>query len=397
MGALLILSLLPACPGEPPADGEGSSSTDASSTAGSDTTTEPGDPTGPAPTLDSTGNDATAESSDSSSDTEPLPEDPSPIFVALADGGWTATSCDGGRTWTQQAFSDEVGDHTPWTAFGGLAFGNDAFVAGFGWGAPGHLLYSANGLDWEDLPAERFTADGRVVGYDAYTSAVAFDGQQFLVFSSTKWHSNTGVDWEPVAIDLPPGSDQLRQLRGFSGGVLVASLESQSGVGHPPGHFVVVSEDSGQSWTEGTGYAPDCSNPIQHWGDIELNDGILLVGTRDVCRSVDLGQTWELVSEPAGAEIRDLFADVQGFGAVAGSRVLHSDDGLDWADVADLGTNLAKAAYGGGAWAAVSDTGLEFFWSDDGVSWQAGTLETPPGDPVNVRDFGVGYPRGGCD
>lgn len=395
-GALLIFSLTLACADEPPEQGEGSTGSGPAGTEGSDPTNDAGDTTGTDP-IDSSGTGDPAESSEGSDDTEQLPEPPDPVFVALADGGWTATSCDGGRTWVQQAFSDEIGDHTPWTAFGGLAFGNDGFVAGFGWGAPGHLLYSANGLDWEDLPADRFTDGGRILGYDAYTSGVAFDGQQFLVFSAINWRSTTGMDWEPAEITLPPGSDQLRQLRGFPGGVLVASLESQSGEGHPVGHFVAVSEDGGQTWTEGTGYASDCSHPIQHWGDIELQDGTLLVGTRDLCRSTDMGQTWELVVDPAGADIQDLFADAAGFGAVASSRVLHSDDGLAWSDVADVGTNLAKAAHGGGTWAAVSDTGQEFFWSDDGTNWQPGALETPPGDSVYIRDFAVGYPMAGCD
>ncbi len=395
--AVLLLGLGAACtdePGESADDDPGGTASTTVEPTGSGTGTSPGESTGETdPTsADSTGIDP----SDSSDSSGQLPDDPSPVFVALADGGWTATSCDGGQTWTQQAFSDEVGDHTPWTAFGGLAFGNDGFVAGFGWGAPGHLLYSPDGLDWEDLPADRFTVDGRVVGYDAFTSGVAFDGADFLVFSSRIWRSTTGEDWQPAEISLPPGSDQLRQLRAFPGGIVVAALENQSGEGHPMGNFVAISDDGGQTWSEGAGYVPECSGAIQHWGDIELRDGVLLVGTRDLCRSTDLGQTWEWIEQPAGADIQDLFGDAEGFGAVAGSRILHSDDGITWTDAADVGTNLAKAAYGGGAWAAVSDTGQEFFWSEDGVTWQPGTVEGPGARSVYVRDFGVGYPSAGC-
>ncbi|MCH9682687.1 MAG: glycoside hydrolase [Deltaproteobacteria bacterium] len=333
---------------------------------------------------------------ESSSGSGELPPVSSPVFVALADGGWTATSCDGGQTWVQQALSDKMGDHTPWTAFGGLAFGNDAFVAGLGWGAPGYLLYSSDGISWEPLPAERFMADGQVVGYDSYTAAVAFDGREFVAFSSLAWRSSTGTHWEQVDLQLPPGADQLRQLRGFDDGVLVAAVESQSGQGHPVGNFVVVTQDGGDSWTEGTGYDGACSGAIQHWGDIERADGVLLVGTRDVCRSLDLGQSWDVLVDPLGEDIQDLFADAQGFGAVAGSRVFHSDDGLSWTQVADVGSPLAKAAHGRDAWAAVGATGSEFFWSDDGLRWQPGTLQTPPGPDVYVRDMVVGYPSRGC-
>ncbi len=387
-----LLSLVVGCGGEP---SDPSMNGDDGSTAtlpGDSTSQPPGDSTdGPAP-------DTSGDSSDGSDSSGQAPPPAAPVFVALADGGWTATSCDGGQTWVQQALSDEVGDHTPWTAFGGLAFGNDGFIAGLGWGAPGSLLYSVDGVSWELLPPESFMSDGQVVGYDAYTSGVAFDGRQFVVFSQMNWRSSAGVQWSRVDdVVLPPGSDQLRQLRGFDDGVLVAAVESQSGQGHPVGNFVVVSEDGGLGWTEGSGYDPSCSDAIQHWGDIERADGVLLVGTRNLCRSSDLGQTWEVIADPLGEDIQDLFADAQGFGAVAGSRVYHSVDGQRWTQVADVGGPLAKAAYGDGAWAAVGDGGTEFFWSDDGVQWQPGALQAPVGADVHVRDMAVGYPSLGCE
>jgi hypothetical protein len=367
------------------------STTDAMSadaTTPGSTTSDPGT-TAPASTtgVDSTGDDSTGEP----------PVVGTPVFVALGDGGWTATSCDGGQSWTQHAFDAEQGDHTPWTAFGGIAFGAESFVAGFGWGAPGHILRSTDGLDWQELGDDAFLVDGAPTPYDSWTAGVAYTGTQFIAFASTIWGSPDGVTWMPSAAQLPPGSDQLRQLRGFpSAGVLVASLESQSGNGHAMGNFVVVSDDDGLTWTEGTGYDPDCSSPIQHLGDIELRGDTLLVATRDVCRSTDLGQTWQVVTDPTGSEIYDLFVDATGFGAVAGSRVYHSDDGETWAQVADVGTDLRAAAWAAGASAAVSRNGAEFFWSADGVTWQPATLDWTPAADINVRDFAVGVLPGGC-
>ncbi|MEM7151205.1 MAG: sialidase family protein [Myxococcota bacterium] len=383
-----------ACGEEPeasPADGD---SDGASEESGEPATTMAIDAsTGGEPTASTDDDDGSDEGSDETA--EPPPVDPDPVFVALADGGFTSTSCDGGRTWTMQMQSDEVGDHTPWTAFGGLAFGNDAFVAGFGWGAPGHLLYSTDGLSWEALPAERFTVGGRVAGYDAFTSAVAFDGAQWLVFSSMLWRSESGEDWQGEPLSLPPGSDQVRQLRGFPGGVLVAALENQQDPS--VGNFAAVSEDGGQQWTVGTGYSSSCSHAIQHWGDIEMRDGVLLVGNGDVCRSTDMGQTWEVLAEPLGpGQLQDLFLDDTGFGAVLGSRVFHSDDGATWDEGVDLGVPLSKAAYGGGVFAAVSATGMEYFWSTDGVRWQPAETNEPVVESVWVRDFTVGFPTAGC-
>lgn len=351
--------------------------TSADPTAG--TTTDP-DPSG-----DSTGTTGTQIAGE-------------PVFVAMGDTGWFATSCDRGHTWTTQAFSDVAGDHTAWTGFGGLAFGEDRFVAGFGWGAEGgHVVTSLDGLEWQDLPAKSFVDQGDAVGYDIYTSAVAFTGDEILVFSSTIWTSSDGITFEATDRSLPPGAEQLRQLRAFAEpGLVVASVESQSGNQHPAGHFVVVSHDGGTSWSEGTGYTPSCSDPIQHWGDIEWSSGVLVVGTRDVCRSADEGATWELVAEPTGEEIRDLFTDADGFVALSGSRVLRSPDGLAWSESADTGMALRAGAWADGSYAVVDTTGTQMLWSDDGVEWQAGVISRGPTSEVQVRDFGVAMLPGGC-
>ena len=391
----VLVCLGVACADEPAADSEGSDGTGASTDGGDAADTMVLDAsTGAVSTPGTDDGDSSDEGNDETA--EHPPADPDPVFVALADGGFTATSCDGGRTWTTQTQSGKQGDHTPWTAFGGLAFGHDVFVAGFGWGAPGHLLVSADGLTWQDLPAAHFTVDGKVVGYDPFTSAVAFDGDELLAFGSMLWRSGTGEDWEGEPLSLPPGSDQVRQLRAFPGGVVVAALENQQDPS--VGNFAAVSQDGGLQWTVGTGYSSSCSHAIQHWGDIELRDGVILVGNGDVCRSTDMGSTWEAMSEPLGpGDLQDLFVDETGFGAVLGSRIFHSDDGTAWSEVADLGVPLARAAYADGAFAAVSATATEYFWSTDGVRWQAGETTEPIRESAWVRDFTVGFPSAGCD
>ncbi|MBC8067429.1 MAG: hypothetical protein IAG13_03770 [Deltaproteobacteria bacterium] len=345
------------------------SSTDASSEA---------DSTSDAPVETSSGSESTG-----------TPAETIPVFVALGDGGWSASSCDRGHSWTTQAFSEETGDHTQWTAFGGLAYGNGAFVAGLGWGGEGgHILASTTGRDFEDLAAASFVDDGNPVGYSIYTSGVAATGDELLVFSQRVWRSTNGVDWVTTDVSLPPGAEQLRQLRGFPDeGLVVASVESQSGNEHPQGHFVVVSDDAGASWSEGSGYSSGCSDPIQHWGDIEMVGDVLLVGTGDICRSADRGASWELGTQPTGGQIQDLAHDGDGFLAVTGSQIFRSSDGLEWSMLGDAGVPLRAVAWAAGSYAAVSAMGTDALWSDDGITWVAGTLDAAPSAGIYVRDF----------
>jgi hypothetical protein len=380
-------------------DTSGGTPTTTSSTASSTASTT-ASPTTQA--TDATGSDGSSESTDpsdadtSGSTTSSI--ETTPTFVALADGGWTATSCDAGRTWTISSFSDEQGDHTQWTGFGGLAFGNDAFVAGLGWGGEGgHLLHSSDGRTWTDLPARSFVDEGTVVGYAIYTAGVAFDGTHFLAFSESVWRSVDGHDWQTHPISLPPGSEQLRQLRGFPDeGVLVASVESQSGNQHPAGNFVVVSEDGGTTWLEGTGFSSDCSNPIQHSGDIEMRGDVVLVGTRDLCRSPDRGATWVETNEPFATDIRDLGRTDDAFVALAGSRVHVSADGDAWTELGDVGIPGRAIAYAEGTFVVMGSMGTEAAYSDDGATWSPATLDGITGD-VWVRDLWVADVAGACD
>jgi hypothetical protein len=312
-----------------------------------------------------------------------------PVFVALGDGGWTAGSCDRGNTWVAHAFSDEQGDHTQWTAFGGLAYRDGAFVAGLGWGGEGgHILRSSDGLAWDDLPMDAFLEDGVPIGYAIYTSGVAAVADELMIFSQRVWQSADGASWSTIDVSLPPGAEQLRQLRGFpESNLLVAAVESQSGTQHPQGNFVVVSEDGGVTWSEGTGFASSCADSIQHTGDIVLIGDLIVVGSGDVCRSNDRGMTWDAIAMPLGGPIADLFHDNQGFNAVAGSQVFRSLDGVSWDPLGDVGEPLRAAAWADGTYAAVSTMGTTLYHSDDGVTWSPGTVENEVPGERWVRDF----------
>ncbi len=370
---LVGLSLMMGCDGDSEA-GSGGAGASATTSGDAPTTSGPG---GPGATT--TTNSSTTGTGGSAPNLEP-------VFVAIGAGAWAATTCDRGQTWSTSEFSPDREDHSEWSAFGGLAFGNDAFVMATGWGFPGHVIRSADGVIWQDLDDAAFPGSG----FDSSVGGVVFDGASFLLFGSSIWSSADGSTWTVTGNELPPGSNQLRQLRAFPTGLIVASVETQYGDDHSLGNWITVSSDGGTSWSEGTGYDAACGNPIQHWGDIELKDGVLLVGAETLCRSTDLGQTWSTVETPNGESIRDLFADATYFYAASGSRIFRSADGTSWEEAADLGTEIAKGSWGGGAYVAMNGDGTRVFYSGDGSSWDEGTISTAL-TPTIVRDLGVGY------
>lgn len=96
-------------------------------------------------------------------------------------------------------------------------------------------------------------------------------------------------------------------------------------------------------------------------------------------------------------EIGDLFTDGEAFYAMtfqcsSSGRLLRSTDGVDWEEVADVGTEVSTGAYGGGTYVLVSKSTEQprFFFSDDGETFTEGELHTELGG-VGVREVGFGW------
>jgi hypothetical protein len=322
-----------------------------------------------------------------------VPESPGvPIIVAFGDGGFTMASCDLGRTWkVNMQFSGERGDHTEWTTFGGMAFGNGMFVGATGWGAPGHMIASANGVGFTEIPDSAFTRNNQALGLNDSIGGIAFDGTSFIAFSRYVLTSIDGKAWSARDNSWPRGVQQLRQLRGFpSKGLLVASVETQNGGDHPLGNWVVVSNNNGKTWTEGSGFRGSCANPIQHTGDIELIGDTLVVGAQDVCRSTDLGKNWEFVGAPSGGQTDDVFADQAAFYIVSGDRLMRSTDGKTWQAFGQkLPEVVHRGVFANGRYVVMNAGATKVFSSADGLAWQAASPAGVGGNQ-QIRDLIVG-------
>lgn len=313
-----------------------------------------------------------------------------PVITFLGDGAFSITSCDGGRSFrVNPEFSSERADHSPWTAFGGLAFGAGTFVAALGWGAPGHVLTTGDGVAWAELPASAFARSGGGSGLGESVGGVVYTGNEFLLFGYGAYRSNDGKRWSAEPRALPEAAQQLRQARAFSG-LIVLAVENQNSGTRALGNYVLVSEDGGRSYREGSGFRDSCALYIQHGGDIALAGDTLLVGVGDVCRSTDRGATWEFVPSPTGGAIAHLFSDGAAFYALSGDRLWRSADGRSFEVQAILPGSGGWGAYVGGSVVVAADDASHVWQSDDGRAFRD---VTPAGisGRQDLRDVMVGY------
>ena len=212
-----------------------------------------------------------------------------PIFVAQGMVGRTVISCDDGMTWVGNRSDDEAYqcflmpgedydcDHHP-GAGRGITYGNGTFVATFGWGDPGSIRRSKNGVDWETvLDGSKFA--GIVFGNDIFLA-----GERPPQIADMG-----GAMWKPGG---DPTSEVWNVRRtGFAphdGGRFLLAFGSNNG------NDLNVSKDNGASWQRPTTLPAACAGDIQWAGGFAYgNDTIVVLGgTGIACRSQDGGDTW---------------------------------------------------------------------------------------------------------
>ncbi len=118
------------------------------------------------------------------------------MFVAQGHVGRTMISCDRGKTWVANRSDDDTAvcfengfdcDHGPGAA-NGVVWGDGWFYGTFGWGQPGSVRRSHDGVTWE-----------KVVN-DTTFGGMAFGGGKVLAGSRyPRLSSDAGVTWTELA------------------------------------------------------------------------------------------------------------------------------------------------------------------------------------------------------
>lgn len=379
MGVALsaLVSVAWAC-GDDDADTDAGPGTDAGQDAAvADTGGEdaPDEDTGPQPDV---GIDAPAPSG-------------SAAFIAQGHLGRTVVSCDDGQTWVGNRSLDDGAvcwdpdgedldcDHHP-GAGKGITFGRGYFYATWGWGSPGGIDRSNDGVNWERV-VEETTYGGIAFGNDVVVAAAR----------NARRSIDQGVSWEDT------GETMLE----------VWNVRRAGYVNAMGGRFVMVaddtnvalSSDSGATWFRPTTIDASCGQGMQTNGGIAaVGDTILLLGGNGVaCTSSDGGDTWS--SRSVGTEnIRSqLVWTGSAFFAYDRGTAYTSPDGETWSsqDTTPGDLQLGAVAYNPdtavfvgvqGGWQQWYDRQV-FYRSTDGVVWEAAD-EYVGQHPIRFVEFG---------
>lgn len=319
-----------------------------------------------------------------------------PMFVAQGHAGRTTISCDDGRTWVaDQSNDDEIGcfngvdcDHD--TGAGrGIAWGDGWFFATFGWGEPGGVRRSRDGVSWETV------LSGTTLGGVAYGN-----GRLVGAGRPARYSDDQGLTWQQA------GDSDLTvwNVRG-------AAFAPTHG-----GRFIMAGSDSiseitvsanGIDWSQPDSSPANCGEEIQTDGGIVFGNGtIVAMGPTAIsCRSTDGGKTW--TSDPIGGSISSQIVWTGSEFMVWGNgKVYRSDDGIAWTTQALSPSNLylgAVAVSDAGTFVAVkggwmvSYENQQFYRSTDGVSWETLPQSAFTGShPIRFITFGYGLRSTAC-
>ena len=314
-----------------------------------------------------TGSIAPTSSSASTSTGSGGSEPGTPVLIAQGHAGRTMLSCDDGLTWVNDRSDDDTVrcegefdcDHHVGSGTGLVSSGGYAIMSN-GWGTPGLVRRTTDGVTWDVILELDFPLASLAVGGG-------------IVMGSTplpQTSSDDGGTWADVPeIYLAP------------------PLRSSLYIPHEGGRFVLVSQGNGfRAWlSDDLGATFHESSPIPDnciAFSLVYGNGALVMPSMDggACRSADGGETWSVVSVGANLGLSTLAFAGDRFvmlGEGNGGLALHtSTDGASWSSAT---TNLQV-----GAWNAQlgrnTETGTllvasgayenqRFFRSTDGLSW----------------------------
>jgi hypothetical protein len=323
-----------------------------------------------------------------------------PMFVAHGHMGRTTISCDAGNSWVANQSNDDNAicweppntqpdcDHDP-GAGRGIGYGDGWFIATYGWGSPGGLRRSQDGVSWEEV------LTGTTFGGVAHNPNT---GVWLAAASRPQRSIDQGSSWTELE---PSGISKSIRRFGFAdhdGGRFVMITSDSNGV------EIAVSADDGDSWAMPN--PPGCGNGVQTRGGIAYGNGIMLVLGSDgiACSSTDGGDNWTNADLNASIESQLVWSGTD-FRAWSADAMYASSDGVSWTStptVPNLRIGPVAASNDGvfvgvrGGWQVWYDQ-QEFYRSDDGINWQLLDSNSFVGShPIRSIAFGYGSPSSSC-
>ncbi len=316
----------------------------------------------------------------SQSDSSPAPSGKKvSAFVATGHMGRTVLSCDGGVSWIHdQSQDDEVRcwttghpknvecDHTPYSN-SGATFGGGYFYASFGWGYPGTVRRSSDGVNWEIIRSNEWGGGLAYVNGNLYWRGGTW---QLSSDQGTTWSNVTPTNFSiyDIAHPRPVALDNR---------LLIVARD-------PNAVNLAVSSDGGQTLTPtaydthlGGSFASNNLGLFVSLAKFERPDKTKTPGL--IARSTDGGVTWtpSTVSGIMGQWTSNILFDGSQFVAFADNKKWTSTDGLQW-----VGTLMNTAWFGPSSYDSVKGkyaviTGnwgstyanQKAYQSSDGINW----------------------------
>lgn len=301
------------------------------------------------------------------------------VFVAIGHVTRSTVSCDEGRTWVANR-SDNDGircftstpdggnpdcDHR-YGSGRGIAWTRGAgFVGNWGWGEPGVIRRSADGVSWAVVDR----------GANFASMVAGADGTLFAASRSGKVSRTAGERWVSAgtanlqANGMPVWNVRRGGFGGLDAGVYVLVADSNT---------AMVSSDL-QTWRAPGAWPSTCGANIQWEGGVASGNGVLLVlgGDGVACRSVDNGVTWTAHAIGGQVDARLLWTGTEfvSWGSASNGRQrFASPDGITWrAEPTTLRRNGVMVAGNGPLIGAVARSPAGTFVAANGgwMTWYA--------------------------
>ena len=316
------------------------------------------------------------------------------VFVAQGHEGRITRSCDDGLTFPYNHSADDSFrcfvdadhdcDHSE-NAGRGLAFGDGAFVATWGWGHPGKLQRSTDGKSWDDVMTATPTFADIAYGNSLFVACanptrVSTDGKTWDMGGKLSFDFNyRGIEFVPTA-----------------GGLFIVTGESGMQ------RAISYSRD-GKTWTAASERPDLCGQELR---GIAGSDAAMIVVSAQghVCRSTD-GNVWTYAPVTDRFTSPPLWTGTE-FWVYSGAKLFKSPDGQAWTSLDIEPKNIAigpVARSPSGTLVAANDGWMvwyekqQFFRSIDGVHWELlPTTAFTGSHPINYMSFGYVPPSADC-